>query len=71
VKDDNESGILSDDIGRPKLGIRLHDHQVGWFDSIVERHGIHAIEGKQAATFFAGEYHSRWLPCMEASEVAE
>lgn len=33
---------------RPKLRIRKHDHQFGWFDAIADRHGEHSVEVKQA-----------------------
>lgn len=36
-----------DVLGRPKLRMRLHDHQYGWFDEIAERHGDASIEVKQ------------------------
>lgn len=37
-----------DDGGRPKLKMRLHDHQLGWFDEVAERHGKFSIEQQQA-----------------------
>lgn len=40
-----------DDLGRPKLKTRQHDHQFGWFDAIAERHGAHSFEVQQAVTF--------------------
>ena len=30
---------MRDDLGRPKLTLRAHDLQFGWFNVIVERHG--------------------------------
>lgn len=47
--------------GRPKVGMRKHDVQIGWFASIAQRHGIASGEVKQATriwldgqqTFFA------------------
>lgn len=39
---------LIDDQARPKLKIRPHDHDFGWFDAIAERHGEYAIEVIQA-----------------------
>lgn len=33
---------------RPKLRIRKHDHQFGWFDEIANRHGEHSNEVRQA-----------------------
>lgn len=34
----------TDDMGRPRLKMRLHDWQLGGFAEIVERHGSNAIE---------------------------
>ena len=33
---------------RPKLKLRKHDFQVGWFHAIANRHGKHSIEVMQA-----------------------
>ena len=48
--DEEEGGVATDDAGRPKLKIRLHDFQVGWFKSIADRHGMASFEVKQAQT---------------------
>lgn len=37
-----------DDLDRPKLKIKKHDWQIGWFDSIAKRHGDHSAEKQQA-----------------------
>lgn len=34
--------------GRPKLRMRKHDVEIGWFKCIAERHGPHSIERQQA-----------------------
>lgn len=41
-----------DDAGRPKITLRPHDHQFGWFDEVAERHGKDSIEVEQAQQFF-------------------
>jgi hypothetical protein len=41
-----------DSRGRPKISMRKHDYQFGWFDSIAERHGIASQECKQAHHIF-------------------
>lgn len=52
VKRDKETNMpLSDDLGRPKLGMRKHDHQFGWFDEIARRHGDASFEVQQAKAF--------------------
>lgn len=38
----------SDDLGRPKLKMRPHSAQFGWFYHIAERHGLASQECKQA-----------------------
>jgi len=37
-----------DGAGRPRLKLRRHDRQLGWFDAIVRRHGEAAPEKVQA-----------------------
>jgi Putative phage metallopeptidase len=37
-----------DQAGRPRLKMRLHDMQVGWFHSIARRHGRDSAEWQQA-----------------------
>lgn len=55
----NKKGqVVLDDLGRPKLDLRKHDRQFGWFDLIAQRHGEAAFEVQQA----------RWL-LSEAREV--
>lgn len=41
-------GPKYDSIGRPKLSMRQHDHQLGWFDDIARRHGDASPEMRQA-----------------------
>ncbi len=38
--------------GRPKLGMRKHDVQIGHFIEIAERHGAASIECKQATNLY-------------------
>lgn len=40
-----------DDHGRPKLKMRKHDFNVGWFHEIARRHGAASIEVQQATEF--------------------
>lgn len=41
----------TDDYGRPKLSIRPHDREFGWFDCVAKRHGEHSFEHSQLAAF--------------------
>lgn len=51
---DKESGEgICDVLGRPKLKIRKHDHQMGWFDEVAQRHGEHSPEVHQAKALIA------------------
>lgn len=49
---------IVDDFGRPKLRMRKHDFEFGWFKVIAERHGRHSAEQQQAKAMFdsAGQY---------------
>ena len=47
VKIDNR-GPVRDDLGRPVLRLRKHDHEFGWFTIIASRHGQHSQERIQA-----------------------
>lgn len=42
-----------DDAGRPKLKIRPHDFEVGWFHEVAHRHGDESIEIQQAQQLVA------------------
>lgn len=57
---DPEGNLRSDDAGRPKLKMRLHDVQIGGFTRIIERHGEHAVEAQQLAAVF-GLYRQQLL----------
>ena len=37
---------------RPKIKMKLHDIEFGWFESIAKRHGIASIECKQATKMY-------------------
>lgn len=42
-----EGEFMWDDLNRPRLTLKKHDYQVGWFHEIAQRHGRHSIEAKQ------------------------
>jgi hypothetical protein len=48
----------TDDLGRPKVWMRNHDFQAGWFVEVAKRHGRNSVEVKQAAQVReqAGQY---------------
>lgn len=46
---DKETGNpVYDVLDRPKLAMRRHDHQFGWFDEVAQRHGDASPEVRQA-----------------------
>lgn len=48
-KVDKETGeLVCDALDRPKLVMRRHDHQFGWFDEVAQRHGEASPEVRQA-----------------------
>lgn len=48
----NDEGLVKrDDYDRPKVRMRLHDHQFGWFDEIAYRHGAASVEVEQLRMF--------------------
>lgn len=48
VMDEETHQPKCDAVSRPKLAMRKHDHQLGWFDAIAERHGEASPEVRQA-----------------------
>jgi hypothetical protein len=65
IKDEYDR-MKSDDCGRPKLKVRLHDVQFGWFSSIARRYGKHSIEIKQATVLF-DEFGQAYWPDLFSS----
>ena len=59
----DQGNVRRDDIDRPLLRIRKHDHQFGWFDAVARRHGKHSIEVQQAHQLTAmDELRQLYLP---------
>lgn len=44
----DDRGIVTDDLPRPVIQLRKHDHEVGWFSIIAQRHGVASQERIQA-----------------------
>ncbi len=57
--------VKNDDLGRPKIKMRKHDIQVGWFAIIAQRHGIHSQEQKQAASIMLIQGQFFWPAIAE------
>lgn len=49
VQVDSNGKALTDDITRPRISMRKHDVEVGWFSVIAARHGTVGVERSQAA----------------------
>lgn len=51
-------GIMRDDLNRPRIQLRKHDFEFGWFSIIAERHGDASQERKVAQAIMdrAGQY---------------
>lgn len=45
---DDRGAVKRDDADRPKLRLREHDQEFGWFDSVARRHGEDSTEVRQA-----------------------
>jgi hypothetical protein len=67
----DEGGVEGDDIGRPRLRLRKHDHQFGWFDAVVRRHGANSVEWSQFKAFEGTALKQAWLPGFEAHGGSE
>lgn len=63
--------VVRDDHGRPKLKMRPHDHEFGWFDEVAERHKGNSIEAQQAQAFVdnAGQLYLGFTTATEADAL--
>ncbi len=57
-----DGAVQCDDLGRPKLRMRKHDQQYGWFNEVAERHGEDAVEVLQLKAATAYACKNGWLP---------
>ncbi|MGN6137240.1 MAG: putative metallopeptidase [Aureliella sp.] len=67
---DKYGELKRDDLDRPKLTMRLHDRQFGWFDEVAKRWGLDSIECDQALTMVRDwEFAQLYLPGLDPNEV--
>lgn len=67
----DDAGVLKvDDLGRPKVKMRHHDHNFGWFDEVARRHKVESIEVRQAVAF-ADEHGQFYFPFEWRPTAAE
>ena len=57
----------TDDLGRPKILLRDHDYQFGWFRDVARRRGMHSVECQQAATMMENSGQIFWPSIVEES----
>jgi len=67
VKMDEEGVVIPDDLKRPKLKLRKHDVEVGWFAVVAGRHGSNSLEIEQAKLVM-DSYGQLFWPCIDAVE---
>lgn len=60
VKCDRSGNIQYDDLNRPKIKLRKHDVEVGWFKLIADRHGAASIERQQAKKIMDSQGQYYW-----------
>lgn len=68
LKLDTKGEVLRDDLGRPKLKLRKHDVEFGWFNAVAQRHGVHSIERMQARTMMELSGQIYWPEIANANQ---
>lgn len=67
VRVDEDSVVITDDLKRPKLRLRKHDVEVGWFAVVAGRHGSASLEIEQAKSLM-DSYGQLFWPAIDAQE---
>lgn len=68
VKVNKAAAPVKEDDGRPKIVLRKHDYEFGWFNVIAERHGIFSLEVEQAKAI-ADNHGQFYWPQMYVAEL--
>lgn len=73
VAKDAEGGVILDTHGRPKIKMRLHDFEFGWFTEVAKRHREASVEVIQAAQIYqqAGQAYFPFLGQQSLPEAAQ
>jgi len=66
----DKRGVVRDDLGRPKLKLRKHDVEFGWFSIIAARHGAASIERIQSRSI-ADNYGQYFWPDIFGKSAEE
>lgn len=61
LKTDKDGGVMRDDLDRPRILMRKHDHEFGWFDACARRHGTASLEVKELEAFLV-KRKQLWIP---------
>jgi hypothetical protein len=61
--------VVTDDLNRPKLKLRKHDHQFGWFDNVARRHGKESIEVNQFKALCESEQGQLYFPFVSLESI--
>lgn len=69
VRTDQDGVVLRDDLKRPKLKLRKHDVEVGWFAIVASRNGSNSLEIEQAKEVW-GTYSQMFWPSIDIPEPA-
>lgn len=68
----NKHGVpKKDGQKRPKLAMRKHDHEIGWFTEIAQRHGRSSIECRQAASLYITGKQSYFAFALKLKDVPD
>lgn len=67
VRTDQDGVVLRDDLKRPKLKLRKHDVDVGWFAEVAGRQGSSSIEIEQAK-WVMDSYGQLFWPAIDLPE---
>lgn len=67
VKLDEDGVVLRDDLKRPKLKLRKHDVEVGWFAVVAGRNGSASLEIEQAKAVM-DSYGQLFWPAIDLQE---
>lgn len=70
LKLDGDGKVKTDGQGRPKIGMRKHTTQVGWFAEVAERHGAASFEVQQAQSIFTHHRQSYFSFVAEAKTLS-
>lgn len=67
VSTNSKGETIKDTAGRPKIKMRLHDIQLGWFIDIAKRHGMSSGEVQQAQTIVS--HAQAFFPFLDNSQL--